>query len=112
MMDSRLEAPLAPAAVPPAAVKLWAAPLMGAEEAAGGWLVVAPGTPEGGPLVPPPLLLSETCWLRITLESGAWLGLCDSEVDSVCEKSSSAVTWALTLSRPTTGSRMSRMRRL
>src|SRR5450759_5359811 len=100
MMDSRLEAPLAPAAAPPAAVKLWAAPLMGAELGPGGWLVVAPGTPEGGPGVPP-LLLSETCWLRITLESGAWLGLCDSEVDSVCEKSNSADTWALTFPCPT-----------
>ncbi|MNY38635.1 hypothetical protein D3C86_1732730 [compost metagenome] len=57
-------------------------------------------------------LLSSTCWLRIALESGVWLGRNCSEVDSVCVKSTSAETCALTLSRPTTGSRISMIRRV
>ena len=51
-----------------------AGPLIGAELGPGAWLLVAPGTPEGGPAAAP-LLLSETCWLRITVESGVELGL-------------------------------------
>src|SRR3990167_388210 len=113
MMDSFLDELLAPAAPPacPAAANVWGCPLMGAAGWAGGWLVVAPGTPDGGPACAP-LVLSTNCWLRTALLSGVWLGLCDSVVDSVCEKSSSAVTWALTFCLPTNGSRISRIRRL
>ena len=84
---------------------------MGAADGAGGWLVAAPGTPVGwaGPGVP---VLSTTCWLRTALASCDRLGRCCSEVDSVWLKSTSAVTCALTLLRPTTGSRMSMMRRV
>ena len=64
------------------------------------------------PAAAAPVEFSTTCWLRTAMESGVWLGRCDSVVDSVCEKSTSAVTWARRLSRPTTGSRMSRMRLL
>ena len=72
----------------------------------GGWLVVAPGTPEGI-ADDAPCELSTSCWLRTALLSGVWFGLCDSEVCSVCEKSTSIVTCARTLLAPTTGSSMS-----
>ncbi len=83
----------------------WAWPLIGAAGRLGGWLVVAPGTPVGGRSLGarcfPPIGGCE--WRYSTLSP--WLGACSSEVDSDCEKSKSAVTCALTLPWPTTGSR-------
>jgi len=59
-MDSFLDELLAdPAAVWPLAANVCGWPLIGAAGWAGGWLVVAPGTPAGGvgsvPLVLPPI---------------------------------------------------------
>ncbi len=113
-MDSRrvLTGGVAVAAAPGAAgapgARVWAGPFIGAVEGPGGWLLVAPGTPAGP--AAPGLVLSSNCWLRTAPDSAVWFGLWVSDVCSVCEKSTSAVTWALTLSRPTTGSRMSMMR--
>ncbi len=87
-----------------------AAPLMGAVPVAGGWLVTAPGTPLGWAAPGEPS--STVCWLRTALVSGLWLGLCSSLVDSTREKSTSALTCAFTLLRPTSGSSMSMMRRV
>ncbi|MCG3189097.1 MAG: hypothetical protein LKCHEGNO_01340 [Burkholderiaceae bacterium] len=75
----------------------------------GGWLLSAPGIPEGVP--PGALLDSDDCWLRTAAAaSRPWLGLNDSSVASLCEKSTSAVTVARTLSRPTIGSMISSTR--
>ena len=84
--------------------------MSGAVAAIGGWFDAAPGTPLAStpPLAPP---WSVVCWLRIeTLASAPWFGLNSSDVASVCEKSTSAVTLARRLSWPTIGSTSSRMR--
>ena len=47
---------------------------------------------------------------RIVARSAAWFGLYDSSICSTLEKSTSAVTCARTLARPTIGSRMSSIR--
>ncbi|MCY1530474.1 hypothetical protein D9M68_656630 [compost metagenome] len=73
-------------------------------------MLTAPGTPEGVALAAAPS--STVCWLRTALVSGLWLGLCCSLVDSTIEKSTSALTCAFTLLRPTRGSSMSMMRRV
>ncbi len=84
-------------------------PVTGAVAGTGGWFEAAPGTPLGAaPLLP---LLSLTCWLRMAmLALSPWLGANSSAVASVCEKSTSAVTVARRLSRPTSGSSNSKMR--
>jgi hypothetical protein len=82
--------------------------LIGAVAPTGGWLLVAPGTPDGTALALPPVSLS--CWLRIVASLGFWFGLNCSDVASLCEKSMSAVTVARRFSRPTTGSSSSWMR--
>ena len=84
--------------------------MSGAVAAIGGWFDAAPGTPlaSAPPPAPP---CSVVCWLRIEmLASAPWFGLNSSEVASVCEKSTSAVTLARRLSWPTIGSTSSRMR--
>ena len=98
-----------PPAVPPAEACSGAdAPVTGAVAGTGGWFVAAPGTPEGTPCAPAPASL--TCWLRTAAGSAPWLGRNCSEVDSLCEKSTSAAMVARRLSRPTIGSRMSTTR--
>ncbi len=82
--------------------------MIGAVAGTGGWLVAAPGTPDGTlPALPPVSLI---CWLRTVASAGLPLGLNCSEVASLCEKSMSAVTEARRFSRPTTGSSSSWMR--
>jgi hypothetical protein len=65
----------------------------------GGWLLSAPGTPDGVLLAP--LFDSDICWLRTAAGAPPWLGLNSSSVTSLCAKSISAVMVARTLSRPT-----------
>ncbi len=83
--------------------------LTGALVGVGGVLLAAPGTPLGtaGAVAPD----SETCWLRTAAGASPWFGPKVCEVDSVCEKSTSAVTVARRFSRPTSGSSSSTMRR-
>jgi hypothetical protein len=99
---------LAPTLPPCAACNGAEAPLIGAVAGTGGWLLLAPGTPEGTlPAAPP---VSVDCWLRTVASAGFWFGLNCSDVASLCEKSMSAATEARRFSRPTTGSSSSWMR--
>ena len=85
--------------------------MSGAVAAIGGWFD-GRARNAAWPAPPPPAPpCSVVCWLRIeTLASAPWFGLNSSEVASVCEKSTSAVTLARRLSWPTIGSTSSRMR--
>jgi hypothetical protein len=99
-LSRRVEAPLTAAA----ATAGVATPLICAVAGTGGWLLNAPGTPDG--VLLGPLLDSDICWLRTAAGALPWLGLNSSSVASLCAKSTSAVTVARTLSRPTIGSMM------
>ena len=85
------------------------APVSGAVAASGGWFDAAPGTPVGVAAALP--CCSLVAWLLIaTVASAPWFGLKASEVASLCVKSTSAVTLARRLSRPTIGSSSSKIR--